>query len=149
MAKKRRKKHDKAHLKEAALRKAFLRLLLKAPLRDVKFNGNRVSLTFFSHRLSDRVVIKRENHVAEWSRKRKEVFIDKGITNKDRGKSLKALCVHEVIEKFLNERFGLRTETEAHTVATKKEKEYLESLGGNWRSHELIVYWDWHRMGEH
>ncbi len=139
---------NKAHLKDETLRKAFLRLLLKAPLREVKFSGSRVSLTFFGHRLSDKVVIKTEDHVAEWSRKRKEVFIDREITDKDRRKSLKALCVHEVIEKFLNEKFGLRTETEAHTVATKKEKEYLESLGGNWRSHELIVYWDWHRQGE-
>ncbi len=122
---------------------------MKFPLKKVKFSGNRISLDFFGHRISEHVVIKREPHVGEWSRRRKEIVIDKKITAEDRKKSFKALCVHEVIEKFLAEKFGLKVDTEAHQVAGKKEKEYLESIGGNWRSHELIVYWDWHRLGEH
>ncbi len=31
----------------------------------------------------------------------------------------------------------------------KEVKEYLKSIKGNWRSHELLVYWDWHMLGEH
>jgi hypothetical protein len=140
---------NKSDSKEDALRHAFVKILLKAPIKEVKFSGKKVSLTFFGHRISDKIIIKKERHVAEWSRKRKEVFIDKKITAEDRKKSLKALCVHELIEKFLVEKFGLMLDAEAHVVATKKEKEYLKSIGGNWRSHELIVYWDWHRLGEH
>ena len=135
--------------KDVALHHAFVKILLKSPVRQVRFSSDKISLTFFGHRIQDRVVTKREEHVAEWSRKRKEIFIDKKITTTDRKKSFKALCVHEVIEKFLVEKFGLKLDTEAHVVATRKEKEYLKSIGGNWRSHELIVYWDWHRLGEH
>ena len=135
--------------KDDTLHRAFVKILLKSPVRQVKFSGGRTALTFFGHRISDRVVVKREDHVADWSRRRKEIFIDKKITDADRTKSFRALCVHEVIEKFLVEKFGLKLDEEAHLVATKKEEEYLKSAGGNWRSHELIIYWDWHRLGEH
>lgn len=142
-------RRNKQNIKEVALHRAFVNILLKAPVSRVRFSGNRVSLDFFSHRISDKVVIKREDHVAEWSRKRKEIFVDKKITEYYRKKSFKALCVHEVIERFLVEKFGLRLDEEAHIVATQKEKEYLKSIGGNWRSHELEVFWDWHKLGEH
>ncbi len=135
--------------REDALHHAFIKLLLKYPVKHVKFAGNKCSLVFLGNKISDEVIRKREPHVAEWSRRRKEIFIDKKITVGHRRKSFKALCVHEIIEKFLTEKFGLCANTEAHEIATQKEKEYLKSIGGNWRSHSLIVYWDWHRMGEH
>ncbi len=114
----------------------------------MRFSKNRVSLDFAGHRISDAIIVKREKHVAEWSRRRKQVFVDKGILGKDRIKSFRALCVHEAVEKFLAEKLGLDVDSQAHVVATRKEKEYLEKLGGNWRSHELIVYWDWHKLGD-
>lgn len=134
--------------KEVILHRAFIKLLLRFPVKNVKFSKNKLSLTFFNHRIYDKIKIKLEDHVAEWSRKRKEIFIDKKITANDKKKSFKALCVHELIEKFLSEKVGLKTDDEAHLVATKKEKEYLESINGNWRSHEHIVYWNWHNHGE-
>lgn len=134
--------------RENSLHREFIRILSKSPVKDVKFSRNAISLTFFNHKISDKIKIKLENHVAEWSRRRKEIFIDKDIALFDRKKSFKALCVHELIEKFLVEKFGLNLDKEAHLVATKKEKEYLESIRGNWRSHEEIVYWNWHKHGE-
>ena len=134
--------------KGAVLHKEFVKILLRSPVRGVKFSKDKISLTFFGHRISDKIKIKKEDHVAEWSRRRKEIFIDKKISCNEKKKSFKALCVHELIEKFLIEKFGLRLDEEAHLVATKKEKEYLESINGNWRSHEHIVYWDWHNYGE-
>ena len=134
--------------KKNVLHKEFIKILLKAPIKDVKFSKNRISLTFFGHRISDKIKIKLEEHVAEWSRRRKEIFIDKKITSSDRKKSFKALCVHELLEKFLVEKFGLNLDKEAHLVATKKEEEYLKNIKGNWRSHEHMVYWNWHKYGE-
>ncbi len=131
------------------LHHAFVKILLKAPVTQVNFSRRKISLTFFGHRISDKIMVKHEDHVADWSRRRKEIFIDKKIGEKDMEKSFRALCIHEVIEKFLVEKFGLRLDSEAHVVATRKEKEYLKKLRGNWKSHELIVYWDWHKLGEH
>ena len=140
---------NKKRMKVKKWNQPFIKILLKTPIKNIKFSKNRVSLNFFNHKISDKIVIKREDHVAEWSRKKKEIFIDKGFGEKEREKSFRALCVHETIESFLVKEFGLRLDEEAHVVATQKEKEYLQSVNGNWRSHELKVFWDWHKMGEH
>jgi len=140
--------NKKAAATKATEKRKLLRRLLDAPVSNVRFTPNRVSLDYLGYRISDAVLVKREKHVAEWSRRRKQIFIDREILGSDRKKSFRALCVHEVIEKFLCEKFGLNVDKEADAVATRKEKEYLEKIGGNWRSHELIVYWDWHLLGE-
>ena len=131
------------------LHHAFIKLLLKSPVTKIKFAKNRLSLNFFNHRISDKIKLKREDHVAELSRKRKEIFIDKNFGEREMEKSFHALCIHELIESFLAKKYGLRVDDEAHLVATQKEKEYLESVKGNWKSHELKVFWDWHKLGEH
>ncbi len=142
------KKEVTRHRKNLNLHKEFIKILLKSPIKNVKFSKSRASLMFFGHRISDKIVVKIEKHVAEWSRRRKEIFIDRRFDKKDEKKSFKALCVHELIEKFLAEKFGLNVDKEAHVVATIKEKEYLESINGNWKSHQDTVYWDWHKHGE-
>lgn len=144
-----KKKSAKAKVSNKKLHKAFVKLLMKYPITDIKFSKGRISLSFFGNRISDKIIIKREDHVAEWSRKRKEIFIDKNFGEKEKEKSFRALCIHELIERFLYEKFGLNVDEEAHVVATQKEKEYLESVKGNWKSHELKVFWDWHKHGEH
>ena len=131
------------------LHQAFVNILLKCPVTNIKFSKDRISLNFFGHRISDKITVKRENHVAEWSRKRREIFIDKNFGEREKEKSFRALCIHELIERFLFEKYGLKLNEEAHIVATQKEKEYLEGVRGNWRSHELKVFLDWHKLGEH
>lgn len=135
--------------KEKTLRKEFVNILLKTPVKNIKFKGNRIALEFFGHRIADKISVRLDYHVGNWSRKKKEIFIDRNISTKDRRKSFEALCVHEVVEKFLTEKFGLNTDNESHVVAQQKTKEYIKNSGGNWLSHEMIVYWDWHNHGEH
>jgi len=144
-----KKKSTKTKACNKNLHQTFVKLLLKYPASDIKFSKDRISLNFFNRRISDKITVKREDHVAEWSRKRKEIFIDRNFGEREREKSFRALCIHELIERFLVEKFGLKLDEEAHVVATHKEKEYLESVKGNWRSHELKVFWDWHKLGEH
>ncbi|MFA4952791.1 MAG: hypothetical protein WC584_01060 [Candidatus Pacearchaeota archaeon] len=144
-----KKKSTKTKACNKKLHKAFVKLLLKYPVANIKFSKGRLSLNFFNHRISDKIILKKEEHVAEWSRKRREIFIDKNFGEGEKEKSFRALCIHELIERFLSEEFGLNVDEEAHVVATKKEKEYLESVKSNWRSHELKVFWDWHKLGEH
>ncbi|MBU1939146.1 MAG: hypothetical protein ABH854_00275 [Candidatus Diapherotrites archaeon] len=130
-------------------RKKLVNKLLKMPVKCIRFFGGKISFDFFGHKIGDKIVIKKEDHVAEWSRRHREVFIDRKFGKREMGRSFKALALHEAVEKFLVEKYGLKLDEEAHVVATRKEKELLEKLGGNWRSHELTVYWDWHRQGEH
>lgn len=143
------KESEKIRLCNKNLHQAFVKILLDYPVKNVKFSKNKISLTFFGHRISDKIVLRRVNHIGEWSRRRKEISVDKEFNAKEWKKSFQALCVHEVIERFLSKKYGLNIDNEAHTVARKKEREYLEKVKGNWKSHELKVYWDWHKQGEH
>ena len=144
-----KKKSTKTKVCNKNLHQTFVKILLKSPVTNIKFSKERLSLNFFNHRISDKITVKREDHVAEWSRKRREIFIDKNFGEGEKEKSFRALCIHELIERFLVEKFGFKLDEEAHIVATQKEKEYLKSVKGNWKSHELKVFWDWHKLGEH
>ena len=127
----------------------LMKILLKSPVTNIKFARHKISLTFFGHRVSDKFIVKKVNHVGEWSRRRKEVTVDKSFNIKERKKELKSLALHEAVERFLVKTYGLNTDNEAHLVAKQKEKEFLEREKGNWRSHQMNVFWDWHKQGEH
>ena len=133
---------------KSAKKKELIKALLRAPVTGIRFKGETITFNFMGRRIADRILLKREVHVAEWSRRRKQIFIDRNISGFGRENSFRALCVHEAVEKFLAETYGLTVDNEAHVVATRKEREFLEKNGGNWRSHELVVYWDWHFLGE-
>jgi hypothetical protein len=128
--------------------KVLMKVFMASPVTNIKFSGNRISFNYFGYRISDRITVKKQPHVGEWSRRVSKVVIDRNFKTKERAKEFKSLCLHEAVEKFLVEKFGLNTDNEAHPVAKKKEREYLESVGGNWKSHELKVFWDWHKLGE-
>lgn len=145
-------KNQKNHKKrEATLRAAFVKMLMRSPVKDVVFSkgNNQVSLTFLGDRFYYRVVVKREVHVGGWSRRRDEIRIDKELLKKEHVKSFKALCVHEAVEKHLAEKYGLKIDEEAHHVATKKEKQFLKSIEGNWRSHQMVVHHLWLKLDGH
>jgi hypothetical protein len=126
----------------------LMKVFMASPVTNVKFTKNKISFDFFNERISDTISVKKQPHVGEWSRRTNKIVIDKNFHNQKRIKEFKSLCIHEAVERFLVEKFGLNTDNEAHIVAKKKEKEYLESIGGNWRSHQLRVFWDWHKLGE-
>jgi hypothetical protein len=137
--------------RQKALRQAFVKVLMRSPVKQVAFSGNfrKISLTFFGERISHRIVIKREKYIGAWSRRRDEIDVDKNVYSRDHMKSFKALCVHEAVEKYVADKFGLHENTEAHQVATLKEKQYLRSIRGNWRSHELFVFHVWSAINQH
>jgi len=137
--------------REAALHAAFVKILMRSPVKGIRFFGGdkKISLTFFGERFSYRILVKREIHVGGWNKgKEGEIRIDKDLFSKQK-KSFRALCVHEAIEKFVAEKYGLKVDDEAHVVATKKEEQYLKSIGGNWRSHQILVYHLWDRLNGH
>ena len=136
--------------REEALRAAFVRTLMRTPVKGVKFSkGNRsVSLSFAGERAAYAIRVQREVYVGHWGRK-SGIHIDRAMLSKGRTKSFKALAVHEAVEKFLVERYGLREDEEAHVVATAKERQYLERTGGDWNAHQASVYRLWAKLDGH
>jgi hypothetical protein len=145
---KKRKESEIVKKRTKNAHRELMKIFMKSPVTKVKFSGNRISFNFYGHRISDRIVVKKQPHVGEWSRRVRKIVIDRNFDEKHKIKEFHSLCVHEAVERFLVETFGLNTDNEAHPVAKKKEREYLENLGGNWKGHELRVFWDWHKQGE-
>jgi hypothetical protein len=146
-----RRKYDARRKRQKEMRAAFVKVLLKSPVKDVRFSKGygRIGLKFFGEKLSYNIVVRREAHVAEWNRRREDIYVDKAMLSRKSMRSFKALCVHEAVESFVSEKYGLNTDKEAHVVATKKEEQYLKGLGGNWRNHQLAVHHLWNRLGGH
>ena len=145
------KKANERNEREDALRSAFVKVLLRSPLKDVNFlnKNRRISIAFFGEKFSYRIIIKREKDIGDWSRKRKEIYIDRQIAMRNghpHTPSLKALAVHEAIEKFLVEKYGLKVDEEAHVVATRKEKQYLKKIGGDWKNHQMLIHRKWLKL---
>ncbi len=126
----------------------LMKEFMKSPVTNIKFTKDRVSFDFYGHRISDRITVKKQPHVGEWSRRIRKIVIDRYFNKKDKLKEFRSLCIHEAVERFLVETYGLNTDNEAHPVAKEKEKEFLKSENGNWRSHQMKVFWDWHKQGE-
>jgi len=139
--------------RKQALRAAFVKFLVKSPVKDVKFSKGckRVSLAFLGGRVRYAVRVGREAYVAEWSRRRPEIRVDAAMLPRGSGRlrEFRALCVHEAVEKHLAERYGLPADREAHDVATAKERQYLQRAGGDWRKHQAAVCRVWKRRGGH
>ncbi|MDI6826563.1 MAG: hypothetical protein QMD36_05285 [Candidatus Aenigmarchaeota archaeon] len=131
-------------------KKRFTRYLIKSLMREkvknVKIKNDWISLEYDGEKIKNKIVIKRhEWFVGSWAKTRDKVYIDDDLKGK---KNRDAIAVHEVIEKFVAQKYGLDEDTDAHKIATEKEREYFEKIGGNWRSHQMKVTRVWMREGK-
>jgi hypothetical protein len=127
-----------------AERKKIVRRLMKAPVTGVSFKGNSISMRFDGERIWFRIVRNRaRRHVGEWHRKKPLIYVDEEFGGRDAD----AVALHEAIEKFVAKQYGLDTDTEAHRIAECHERKWLLGKGGNWRSHQLKVYYAWEKRG--
>ena len=131
-------------------RRRFTRYLIKSLMREkvknVKIKNGWVSLKYDGEKIKFKIVIKEhEWFVGSWAKTRDKVYIDNDLKGK---KNRDAVAVHEAIEKFVTQKYGLDEDTDAHKIATVKEREYLKKIGGNWRSHQMKVTKVWMREGK-
>jgi hypothetical protein len=63
------------------------------------------------------------------------IVIDRDVKPSERA----GVLVHEAVEQYLQKNYGLPYH-KAHYLATLAERRYVESHGGNWRSHEISVF---------
>ncbi len=112
--------------------------------KRVSFRHGRVSLRFDGRRLSYRVKTGRaRNHVGEWHRAKPLLLLDAGLKGLDR----LAVALHEAIEKYLTQAYGLDVDSQAHPIAESIERRYVRSQHAGWRSHQMRVWWLWRKRG--
>jgi hypothetical protein len=104
-------------------------------ISDVKFNNGDVSLKFDGHIIKSKIKLNpKVDNIANWghSLKDQRVFIDKDAPYK------KQLAVHEAIEQYISEKYGLKY-AEAHALAEHFERKYADSQGIDWEKSQKAI----------
>ena len=126
-------------------KKKLFSALKKVRPHTVKVTGKTVELKFGKKSVRFKIVANNaRNHVGEWHRKKAIVFVDKHLQGLDK----KSIAVHEAVEKIVAQEYKLDVDSQAHEIAVKAEREWLKKNKGNWRSHQMKVYYDWKKHGK-
>lgn len=124
----------------------LIKSLMREKVKNVKIKKDTISLEYDGEKITFKIVTKKhEYYVGSWAKTRDKIYIDNDLKGK---KDRDAVAVHEAVEKFISQKYGLPEDTDAHIVATEKEREYLEKIGGDWRSHQMKVTRVWMREGK-
>ena len=122
-------------------KRALVRELSGQHAVNVRLSNRFISLVFDSRRLRNRAVKKRVHVIADWSRSKKEVYYDKSVKEKD----ILPLLVHETIEKYVTEKYGLNADKESHRIAQAVERRFVRSRR-KWENHEKRINRMWERV---
>jgi hypothetical protein len=101
------------------VREALAQELAEEPVRNVSYTPKSISLTFNGETITNKIkVVKHESWVGSWSRKKAEIYIDDDLPEEWR----ETIAVHETVEKYLRERYGLDENAEGHEAAEEVER---------------------------
>ena len=135
----------------AVVRKHLIRSLSSKRVSHVSFGNGVLSLNFNGRRLRNKVKIKHDPGMGNWARKKNFIYYDERIKHPD----ILPILVHEAVEKYIAQKFGLRTQSEAHEVAIAVEKKFISDAcsrkyrkrcthsGRCWRRHEQRIQGWW------
>ena len=110
--------------------KKLVEKLSKLNASNIVFKDNWISLDYDGRHLKDRVIKRRINLIGNWSRKNNVVYYDPDLKKE----YVVPILVHEVVEKYVTEKYGLNADKESHEVADAVEREFVGEK--NWRSHQ-------------
>jgi hypothetical protein len=133
-------------LRRRKFTKYLIKRLKEEPIKKLEINDKWISFEYDDEEVSNEIIIKKhESYVGSWAKTKNRVYIDNNIKGK---KDIKAIALHESIEKLVAQKYGLKEDTDAHRIATAKEKEFLKKIGGNWEKHQEKVNKVWRLEGE-
>jgi 8-oxo-dGTP pyrophosphatase MutT (NUDIX family) len=122
---------------EAHQRNKLIEELSKKHPTMIHFTRNRISFRYDGERIVFKVVRRNVKDVGEWSYRKPIVYYDKNLNSK----SVLPVVIHEAVEKFVVEKYGLKEDIEAHKVASAVEKEFIASR--KWISQQKMVSVAW------
>jgi hypothetical protein len=124
----------------------LVRILKREKIKNIQFGEDWVSLEYDDERIKYKVAIKKhERFVGSWAKTKDKVYIDDDLKGKA---DVKAVALHEAVEKFVAQKYGLSDDFEAHDIANAKEREYLERVDGTWMEHQIKVNKVWRKEGK-
>jgi hypothetical protein len=127
------------------MRRPRKKLIFSLKLKKVKnltIGRNWISFEYDDEKIKNKIVIKKHvDEVGDWySKNKNEVYVNRDLGGKN---SVRAVALHESIEKFVTKKYGLDIEEESHMIADVVEKRFLECRGFSWRRHQERVCKVW------
>ena len=102
-------------------KRVLIKTLSAKRVSNVAYRGGYITLKFDGEKLKNKVIMKHDPSIANWSRTRKEVHYDEKLKRKD----ILPVLVHEVIEKYVTQKYHLNVDKEPHKIAQKVEKKFI------------------------
>jgi cytosine deaminase len=111
---------------------------LKEHMSDVHVTKARIRGVYDGTHLSYPIrEVDHMKNIGNWKHSPRDntIVIDRDVKRSERS----GVLVHEAVEQYLQKTYGLPYH-KAHYLATLAERQYVESHGGNWASHEISVF---------
>lgn len=102
-------------------RKKLIDRLSRRHVTFVKYDGKFVSLKYDSRHLRCLALRRAVRDVGDWSRKKNIVYYDRNLADP----GVLPILIHEVVEKYVAQRYSMDVDSEAHKIAQAVEKEWL------------------------
>jgi hypothetical protein len=119
-------------------KRSIVKHLISMNALDVKFNGKSISFRYDRHIIKNKVVVRKHlGWVGRWSRETNTVYYDNDLVKQP--KELLCVLVHESVEKYVHEKYGLSDSAEGHYVATMVEQKYAQQSGVNWEDFDWRI----------
>lgn len=119
-------------------RRGLIKKLSAKRASSISFKNGYITLEFDGHSFRNRVRKKHDPTIGNWSRRHHEVHYDEHVTGRD----VLPILVHETIEKYCTQHYGLHTQSEAHKVALAVEKKFIRNAK-QWKIHEGRIQGWW------
>jgi hypothetical protein len=105
---------------------------------NVKYDGKTISFRYDRNLIRNKVIMKKHlGWVGQWSRTTNTVYYDDDLVNQP--KELLCVLIHESIEKYVHDKYGLSDIAEGHYIATMVEQKFARTSGVNWEDYNWRV----------
>jgi len=119
-------------------KRVLVKRLIAMNALDVKYTGKYLTFRYDHHNIRNRVVMRKHlGWVGHWSRGTNTVYYDDDLVNQP--KELLSVLVHESVEKYVHDKYGLSDNAEGHYVATMVEQKFARQIGVNWDDYNWRV----------
>lgn len=114
-------------------REELIEKLSKLKVSKVVFKNNHISLVFDGHHLKNKVIKRHTSLIGNWSRKQRAVYYEPDLKKED----IIPILVHETVEKYITEKYGLDVDKESHKIAEAVERRFIASR--SWLAHQQRI----------
>lgn len=129
-------------------KRKLVKRLIAMNVFDVKYDGKNLSFRYDKTNIRNRVVMRKHlGWVGHWSRGTNTVYYDNDLVKQP--KELLCVLIHESVEKYVHDKYGLSDDAEGHYVATMVEQKFARQIGVNWNDYNWRVEFIYRKEMKH